>query len=224
MHEYAASRGFRAIRRLGGYTPILQDAFGQLQETHSISAGRDYSRVGPEHQDPTTRLTFLEASVPSRDSVTGCPCTQRAHHGRHSIRVAQSISGRRTGRPADDGDVATTLRRRRRRTLRAQRFGARRIDSFGRSMDLRGLRRAFGTAIHAMLALRRGTRQRGLLVAWILYTDLGPDATPMHRLCQHRRHRGERCLRSDETLGSILFFKSLGYARRTNTDAEYREF
>jgi tryptophan synthase beta chain len=28
---------------------ILQDAFGQVQETHSVSAGLDYSGVGPEH-------------------------------------------------------------------------------------------------------------------------------------------------------------------------------
>jgi tryptophan synthase beta chain len=33
----------------GSYTLILQDAFGQVQETHSISAGLDYSGVGPEH-------------------------------------------------------------------------------------------------------------------------------------------------------------------------------
>jgi tryptophan synthase beta chain len=28
---------------------LLQDAHGQVQETHSISAGLDYSAVGPEH-------------------------------------------------------------------------------------------------------------------------------------------------------------------------------
>ena len=33
----------------GCYTMILQDADGQVQETHSISAGLDYSGVGPEH-------------------------------------------------------------------------------------------------------------------------------------------------------------------------------
>jgi tryptophan synthase beta chain len=33
----------------GSYTLILQDAFGQVQETHSVSAGLDYSGVGPEH-------------------------------------------------------------------------------------------------------------------------------------------------------------------------------
>ncbi len=33
----------------GSYTLILQDAHGQVQETHSVSAGLDYSGVGPEH-------------------------------------------------------------------------------------------------------------------------------------------------------------------------------
>ena len=33
----------------GAYTIILQDDNGQVQETHSISAGLDYSGVGPEH-------------------------------------------------------------------------------------------------------------------------------------------------------------------------------
>lgn len=33
----------------GTYTYLLQDAFGQILETHSISAGLDYPAVGPEH-------------------------------------------------------------------------------------------------------------------------------------------------------------------------------
>lgn len=33
----------------GTRTYILQDAFGQIQDTHSVSAGLDYAAVGPEH-------------------------------------------------------------------------------------------------------------------------------------------------------------------------------
>jgi tryptophan synthase beta chain len=33
----------------GTYTMLLQDADGQVQETHSVSAGLDYPGVGPEH-------------------------------------------------------------------------------------------------------------------------------------------------------------------------------
>jgi tryptophan synthase beta chain len=33
----------------GTYSMLLQDKYGQVQETHSVSAGLDYSGVGPEH-------------------------------------------------------------------------------------------------------------------------------------------------------------------------------
>src|SRR5690606_12718551 len=33
----------------GTYSLLLQDEHGQVQETHSVSAGLDYSGVGPEH-------------------------------------------------------------------------------------------------------------------------------------------------------------------------------
>ncbi|MBT8108406.1 MAG: tryptophan synthase subunit beta [Gammaproteobacteria bacterium] len=48
----------------GSYTMILQDDDGQVQETHSISAGLDYSGVGPEHAllQATGRVTYLAAS------------------------------------------------------------------------------------------------------------------------------------------------------------------
>jgi len=48
----------------GSYTMILQDADGQVQETHSISAGLDYSGVGPEHAllQATGRVTYVAAS------------------------------------------------------------------------------------------------------------------------------------------------------------------
>jgi tryptophan synthase beta chain len=47
----------------GSYTMILQDADGQVQETHSISAGLDYSGVGPEHAllQATGRVTYVAA-------------------------------------------------------------------------------------------------------------------------------------------------------------------
>jgi len=48
----------------GSYTIILQDDDGQVQETHSISAGLDYSGVGPEHAllQATGRVTYISAS------------------------------------------------------------------------------------------------------------------------------------------------------------------
>ncbi|MEO1247747.1 MAG: tryptophan synthase subunit beta [Pseudomonadota bacterium] len=48
----------------GSYTIILQDGDGQVQETHSISAGLDYSGVGPEHAllQSTGRVRYLSAT------------------------------------------------------------------------------------------------------------------------------------------------------------------
>lgn len=47
----------------GCYTIILQDKNGQVQETHSISAGLDYSGVGPEHAllQSIGRVTYIAA-------------------------------------------------------------------------------------------------------------------------------------------------------------------
>jgi len=48
----------------GAYTIILLDDDGQVQETHSISAGLDYSGVGPEHAllQATGRVNYVSAS------------------------------------------------------------------------------------------------------------------------------------------------------------------
>ncbi len=48
----------------GCYSIVLQDADGQVQETHSISAGLDYSGVGPEHAllQSIGRVSYVTAS------------------------------------------------------------------------------------------------------------------------------------------------------------------
>jgi len=48
----------------GSYSVLLQDADGQIQETHSISAGLDYPGVGPEHSlyAATGRVRYEMAS------------------------------------------------------------------------------------------------------------------------------------------------------------------
>jgi tryptophan synthase beta chain len=48
----------------GSYSIILQDGDGNVQETHSISAGLDYSGVGPEHAllQAIGRVTYVAAS------------------------------------------------------------------------------------------------------------------------------------------------------------------
>jgi tryptophan synthase beta chain len=48
----------------GSFSFVLQDADGQIQETHSVSAGLDYPGVGPEHAwlAETGRALYVEAS------------------------------------------------------------------------------------------------------------------------------------------------------------------
>ncbi len=48
----------------GCYTVILQDGDGQVQETHSVSAGLDYSGVGPEHAflQAAGRVSYVSAT------------------------------------------------------------------------------------------------------------------------------------------------------------------
>jgi len=48
----------------GSYSVILQDENGNVQETHSISAGLDYSGVGPEHAllQAVGRVVYVSAS------------------------------------------------------------------------------------------------------------------------------------------------------------------
>ena len=48
----------------GSYSIILQDENGNVQETHSISAGLDYSGVGPEHAllQAVGRVSYVAAS------------------------------------------------------------------------------------------------------------------------------------------------------------------
>ena len=47
----------------GTYTYLLQDNYGQIQETHSVSAGLDYPGVGPEHAylKDTERAKYFSA-------------------------------------------------------------------------------------------------------------------------------------------------------------------
>ncbi len=48
----------------GAYTYLLQNADGQVLDTHSISAGLDYPGVGPEHSylKETARATYVSAN------------------------------------------------------------------------------------------------------------------------------------------------------------------
>ncbi len=57
------SRGSPGVLH-GSYSMLLQDEHGQVQETHSVSAGLDYPGVGPEHSllKEAGRVQYVSAS------------------------------------------------------------------------------------------------------------------------------------------------------------------
>jgi tryptophan synthase beta chain len=89
----------------GSYTLILQDAYGQVRETHSVSAGLDYSGVGPEHAYlmQSGRVGYESAmDDEALDALAECarfegilPAIESAHAFFGARRYAQSHPGAR---------------------------------------------------------------------------------------------------------------------------------
>jgi tryptophan synthase beta chain len=99
---------------------LLQDEFGQIQLTHSVSAGLDYAAVGPEHAwlrdqnraeytyatdeqalDAFTRLAHSEGIIPALESAHAvAEVIRRAPHLRPDQIIIINLSGR------GDKDVA----------------------------------------------------------------------------------------------------------------------
>lgn len=105
----------------GAKTYILQDKHGQIMETHSISAGLDYSGVGPEHAylkdsgrvnyvtasdsealEGVKLLSCLEGIIPALESAHAIGYLKKlAKKARRNSSVIVSLSGR------GDKDVET---------------------------------------------------------------------------------------------------------------------
>jgi tryptophan synthase beta chain len=89
----------------GSYTLILQDAHGQVQETHSVSAGLDYSGVGPEHAylmqsgraqyDVATDAEALDALLECAKHEGILPAIETAHAFAGARRFAKANPGAR---------------------------------------------------------------------------------------------------------------------------------
>ncbi len=88
----------------GAYTMILQDADGQVQETHSISAGLDYSGVGPEHAllQATGRVTYVSAndadSLAALEELCATEGVLTALETAHAYAYAREWSSRNPGK------------------------------------------------------------------------------------------------------------------------------
>lgn len=86
----------------GAYTLVLQDEHGQIQETHSVSAGLDYPGVGPEHVhlQATGRARYVgatdaEALAAFRELARAegiLPALESAHALAEAIRRARAAT------------------------------------------------------------------------------------------------------------------------------------
>jgi len=97
----------------GAYTYLLQNADGQVRETHSVSAGLDYPAVGPEHADLHDRgratypyatdaeallgfqaLAKLEGILPALESAHAVGWVLKERAALFGKRVLINVSGR----------------------------------------------------------------------------------------------------------------------------------
>lgn len=84
---------------------VLQDAFGQIQATHSISAGLDYPSVGPEHSylRDTRRISYTYAT--NKEALAAfqmlsetegiIPALESAHAIAHAFKLAKKLPRRK---------------------------------------------------------------------------------------------------------------------------------
>jgi len=83
----------------GTYTYLIQDAFGQILESHSVSAGLDYPGVGPEHSclKDNGRVTYQ--AVTDREAIDSFLYLSRtegiipALESAHAVSLARRIAG-----------------------------------------------------------------------------------------------------------------------------------
>jgi tryptophan synthase beta chain len=102
FHSGAASGGGQVGVLQGTMSYLLQDANGQIATTHSISAGLDYSAIGPEHAflHDTGRAKYVRASdAEALEGFQLCarlegiiPALETSHAIVPAIRVARQLS------------------------------------------------------------------------------------------------------------------------------------
>ena len=115
LGEHAARfRGGQPGVLQGTFSYVLQDAYGQIATTHSISAGLDYPSIGPEHAaladahraeyvavsdqealDACIELARTEGIIPALESAHAvAECIKRAPKMKRSDVIVVNISGR----------------------------------------------------------------------------------------------------------------------------------
>jgi len=101
QHAASLSRGRPGVLH-GNHTYLLQDADGQIQEAHSISAGLDYPGIGPEHSwlHEIGRVEYVAATDDEAlDAFQLCtrtegiiPALEPAHALAHVAKIAPAMA------------------------------------------------------------------------------------------------------------------------------------
>ena len=109
----------------GTLSYVLQDRYGQIQNTHSVSAGLDYPSIGPEHAQfhDTGRITYTYAT--DKEALGAfkllarlegiIPALESAHALAHMLKIAPSMARNKiiivslSGRGDKDLDIVNDL-------------------------------------------------------------------------------------------------------------------
>lgn len=99
-HAASIGRGRKGVLH-GSMSFLLQDAFGQIQETHSIAAGLDYPGVGPEHAFLAVTGRARYVAVTDREARDAfcylartegiIPALESAHAVAYALKIAPSL-------------------------------------------------------------------------------------------------------------------------------------
>ncbi|HWY98188.1 MAG TPA: tryptophan synthase subunit beta [Bacteroidia bacterium] len=86
----------------GTFSYVLQDKYGQITETHSISAGLDYPSIGPEHANlqQTKRVEYthitdeeaLKAFMLLAETEGIIPALESSHAVAYAVKLAKKLS------------------------------------------------------------------------------------------------------------------------------------
>ena len=100
QHCATLSRGNDGVLH-GAFSRLLQDEYGQVMDTHSISAGLDYPGVGPEHASLRERERVDYVQVSDREALDAfmqlcrmegiIPALEGAHAVAYALKIAATI-------------------------------------------------------------------------------------------------------------------------------------
>jgi tryptophan synthase beta chain len=104
QHAARFSGGFPGVLH-GSRSYILQDEFGQISATHSISAGLDYASVGPEHAWLHDRGRAEYCACCDKDAIEAATTLSRTEGIIPALESAHAVAEAIRRAPVHPGEV-----------------------------------------------------------------------------------------------------------------------